>query len=566
MNETLGLENVFEDRERNLAAPNRSATSVLLASLRRNYPDCDVTLTSAHSTPLRPFAEAGHATATLDTSSERLVQNHGVVPVYRRVSRDPGKVVGRVTFGRYDYTWKSHSYIVFFAECPEMHNVEDNYFILAKRGSSDEKGTTPKAVTDLIAAAAHWNIEPHDEIFVFDQQTWIKDSELYKSVMSSSWDDVILSSEMKNTLVQDVEGFFDNKEAYEEFAVPWKRGLIFHGTPGNGKTISLKALMKSLYDRADPVPTLYVKSLAGCSNEFYAIRLIFDKARRTAPCILIFEDLDSLIKTNVKSFFLNEVDGLEDNNGLLMIGSTNYLDRLDPGISKRPSRFDRKYHFALPAKSERAKYCRFWQQKLEKNAKVDFPEELCDAIAQITEGFSFAYLKEAFVTALLLIVGAKKSTTNGIDDVSSPPPPQPVTDTKMNGEAEPKEGVDELTAEETDPEEKAANEKADKVLDGSLLGRVIRKQIGTLQVEMEEARKSVEESEKNAGQAGSSNDGTVSLPSLSSSMHSPPRRRTPFGSNDCRLTLSDVRRSQMMAGRMARKMAMARAREGRSQF
>jgi len=58
---------------------------------------------------------------------------------------------------------------------------------------------------------------------------------------------------------------------------------------------------------------------------------------------------------------LNEVDGLESNDGILMIGSTNHLERLDPGIAKRPSRFDRKYLFDDPNEGERelyAEYCK----------------------------------------------------------------------------------------------------------------------------------------------------------------------------------------------------------------
>ena len=56
------------------------------------------------------------------------------------------------------------------------------------------------------------------------------------------------------------------------------------------------------------------------------IRSIFEKARDTAPCLLVFEDLDSLVSDSVKSFFLNEVDGLEGNDGIMMIGSTNYCE------------------------------------------------------------------------------------------------------------------------------------------------------------------------------------------------------------------------------------------------
>ena len=70
--------------------------------------------------------------------------------------------------------------------------------------------------------------------------------------------------------------------------------------------------------------------------------LVFEKARAEAPCVLILEDLDSLINDNNRSFFLNQLDGLENNDGLLVIGSTNHYERLDPAITKRPSRFDRK--------------------------------------------------------------------------------------------------------------------------------------------------------------------------------------------------------------------------------
>lgn len=95
-----------------------------------------------------------------------------------------------------------------------------------------------------------------------------------------------------------------------------------------------------------------------------------------------------------------------------MVGSTNHLDRLDPGISKRPSRFDRKYLFPNPNLAERVLYAAFWRAKLlrgEENEEdggkepVEFPEELCKAIAGITKGFSFAYMQEAFVAALLAI-------------------------------------------------------------------------------------------------------------------------------------------------------------------
>ena len=76
--------------------------------------------------------------------------------------------------------------------------------------------------------------------------------------------------------------------------------------------------------RPKPVSTLVVKTLAqrGFGPQM-SVRQIFTKARQTAPCLLLFEDVDSLVTNEVRSYFFNEVDGLENNEGILMIGSTN---------------------------------------------------------------------------------------------------------------------------------------------------------------------------------------------------------------------------------------------------
>lgn len=97
-----------------------------------------------------------------------------------------------------------------------------------------------------------------------------------------------------------------------------------------------------------------------------------------------------------------------------MVASTNHLDQLDPGLSNRPSRFDRKYLFPLPSEAERILYCDYWREKLMKKPSIKFPKMLSPAIAGITQDFSFAYLKEAFVATLLSIAGNRSE--NGIED------------------------------------------------------------------------------------------------------------------------------------------------------
>lgn len=247
--------------------------------------------------------------------------------------------------------------------------------------------------------------ELHNEVLVFDNGYWQKNSELYENVQKSNWEDVILDQTRKDNIIQDVMGFFDAEKRYAEFGVPWKRGVIFYGPPGNGKTISTKALMHDISKRTSPtIESLYVKSFKTYQGPEFGVRQIFLKARQMAPCLLIFEDIDSLVDVSVRSYFLNEVDGLESNHGILMIGSTNHLEQLDPGIAKRPSRFDRKYNFEAPNRDERIQYCEYWRHKLSNNKKIDFPKALSEKVADLTKDFSFAYMKEAFVAALLVIV------------------------------------------------------------------------------------------------------------------------------------------------------------------
>lgn len=91
--------------------------------------------------------------------------------------------------------------------------------------------------------------------------------------------------------------------------------------------------MHMLANKTPTIPTLYVRSLNSYMGPEYAIMSIFGKAREFAPCYLVLEDIDTIISDDVRSYFLNEVDGLKSNDGIFMIASTNHLERLDPGIS-----------------------------------------------------------------------------------------------------------------------------------------------------------------------------------------------------------------------------------------
>ncbi len=157
-------------------------------------------------------------------------------------------------------------------------------------------------------------------------------------------------------------------------------------------------------------PCLYVKSLnAEYSTDEDNIRQVFERARRSAPCILVFEDLDALLTAQNRSFFLNELDGFAANTGIVALATTNHPERLDPAILDRPSRFDRKYPFSLPELAEREAYITMWNASLQPTVRLS--DEAVHKLSELSEGFSFAYLKELFLSSMMRWVSRTQEGT-----------------------------------------------------------------------------------------------------------------------------------------------------------
>lgn len=398
----------FANYEQHSSAPKIDTTIVLSNTLRHRHPEWTLAITAASQCHLLGFCNAGKA-AVYDFNPRVAVEAY--YPPPNQLDGQQGAVLQEIVFANYRLTYQSRDFIIYTAEClkegvyPPLQRYN---FILYRAIPGEPPDSEALVVNELILQASKWTLDLHQEIWIFDQLSWKKSHELWQSPQDASWDDVILDEEMKSSVRRDIEGFFDERDQYKKFAIPWKRGIIFHGPPGNGKTISIRAIMKELANRSPlPVASLYVKSFTSFNPE-YGIRKVFQKARETAPCLLILEDVDSLVRPSTRSYFLNEVDGLEKNDGVLMLGSTNHLELLDPGISKRPSRFDRKYLYPLPSLPQRIKYCEYWRSKLSSNPEIKFPESLCTKIAEITDRFSFAYMKEAFTASLLRLLVEKK--------------------------------------------------------------------------------------------------------------------------------------------------------------
>jgi len=155
----------------------------------------------------------------------------------------------------------------------------------------------------------------------------------------------------------------------------------------------------------------------------------------------------------------------------------------DPGIAKRPSRFDRKYLFPNPNEKERTAYMQYWQTKLSDNKDLDFPDKLCPAIAKITNGFSFAFLQEAMIAALLSIARDKDSLTENVCLECMESHPRPESGRSCENEsARPFKGLYDWIwcVRQVDEE--------DGDLDGYLLWREVKKQVRILREELGEEK------------------------------------------------------------------------------
>jgi hypothetical protein len=271
------------------------------------------------------------------------------------------------------------------------HGDDRRNFILA-----DRRDVAMRFFRDV----CRWGTEVTHEVMVFERGSWSKNEDLFKAIQSATFDNLVLPPGFKEEIIADATRFFAARATYDEYGIPWKRGLLFAGPPGNGKTHAVKALVNHLGK-----PCLYVKSFRQHGNpDEYAMHSVFAQARLSAPCVLVLEDLDALITANNRSFFLNEMDGFAANAGILTVATSNHPEQLDPAIAQRPSRFDRTYQFTLPALPERLAFVARWNATIKPEMRLS--RTAAELMAEETEGFSFAYLKELLISAMVRWIDA----------------------------------------------------------------------------------------------------------------------------------------------------------------
>ncbi|MDG0794815.1 ATP-binding protein [Cohnella ginsengisoli] len=199
---------------------------------------------------------------------------------------------------------------------------------------------------------------------------------------------VFMDESLKAQIFRSVDTFFaEDRSFYQTYGVPYKRGILLYGKPGNGKTTLVKSISATVNA---PVAYWQITEFTGSES----IQQVFDAAVKLAPMVLVVEDIDSMPES-CRSYFLNTLDGATSREGIFLIGTTNYPEKIDPALMNRAGRFDRAYEVKLPSETLRLAYLTY------KGAGRLADEAGIAEIARLTEGFTFAQLAELYVSAAL---------------------------------------------------------------------------------------------------------------------------------------------------------------------
>ena len=219
-------------------------------------------------------------------------------------------------------------------------------------------------------------------------------------VPNVTWDDVGGLEDVKRELRELVQFPVEHADKFEKFGMQASKGVLFYGPPGCGKTLLAKAVANEC--QANFISIKGPELLNAYFGQSEAnVRDLFDKARAASPCILFFDEIDSIAKARgggsgsgsdagdrVINQIFNEIDGVGERKSVFIIGATNRPDILDPAVM-RPGRLDQLIYIPLPDYGSRLNV---FKASLRKSPVA--PDVSLEKMAQSTEGFSGADITE----------------------------------------------------------------------------------------------------------------------------------------------------------------------------
>ncbi|WP_010477530.1 CDC48 family AAA ATPase [Thermococcus zilligii] len=248
--------------------------------------------------------------------------------------------------------------------------------------------------------------------------------EVLIEVPNVRWDDIGGLEEVKQQLKEAVEWPLKYPRAFERLGIEPPKGILLYGPPGTGKTLLAKAVATESEANFIAIrgPEVLSKWVGETEKR---IREIFRKARQAAPTIIFIDEIDAIAPARgsyeggkyldtLINQLLTEMDGIDKNSGVVVIGATNRPDIIDPALL-RPGRFDRLILVPAPDEKERLEILKVHTRRVPLAGDVDLKD-----IAKRTQGYSGADLealvREAALTALRRMVSGSPGAGPGEEE------------------------------------------------------------------------------------------------------------------------------------------------------
>lgn len=237
------------------------------------------------------------------------------------------------------------------------------------------------------------------------------------------FDDVVGMDKLKRDMVQVME-IMKKPAEYAKKGIRMPKGILLEGEPGNGKTLFAKSLAGEARVNFIPAKATDFESMFMAIGPL-KVKLLFKKARRRAPCIVFIDEFDGIgtvrnysgsaietENTRIVTALLNELDGFEASNGVLVIAATNSIKALDPALI-RPGRFDAKLTVPYPDEEARRKLVEMYTR-----GKSPAAECSPEALARLFNGYSCAKI-ESILNSAALRAGQEDRTEFTLADVKA---------------------------------------------------------------------------------------------------------------------------------------------------
>jgi transitional endoplasmic reticulum ATPase len=232
--------------------------------------------------------------------------------------------------------------------------------------------------------------------------------EVFTEIPDVKWEDVGGLAEIKKLLIEAVEWPIHHAQLFAHVGVRPPKGILLHGPPGTGKTLLAKAVAHQSEANFISVKGPQLLSMWVGESE-RGVREVFHKARQAAPCIVFFDEIESLaplrggsgdtqVTERVVSQLLTELDGIEELKGVVVLAATNRLDRVDPALL-RPGRFDFLVELPLPDSQARLEILKVHTRGMPLSKEVSL-----ESLAADTDGLTGADLEGLCHRAALVAI------------------------------------------------------------------------------------------------------------------------------------------------------------------